>query len=335
MKAQSLGIPGGSDAAGSVASPASEQQEEEGSLGPAKGLQVTGTMFPLMMKMLVLLLPLVQAAPKDGAMRLDPEVQRQPLLNPFQPGQEQLRILQNYLKGLETMEEEPEHMSREQVLLYLVALHDYDQNGHLDGLELLSMLTAALAPGAADSAAPNPVVPLVDKVLETQDLNGDGLMTPAELINFPGAAPSHAEPQEPLEDTGRQSPSAKSPSGQEAQEALDPREQAGGPVESRRDSIEPVQEAGGPAEAEGEAPGPGGEMGGLAEAEREAPGPGGETGGLAEAEGEAPGPGGETEGQAEAPDTRKEAEELPQEMLESNTQNEFGAHAIQLENDEM
>lgn len=84
------------------------------------------------------------------------------------------------------MEEDPEHMSREQgegmmlgtgagrvlemqlelnagcpvgscflkprfsspVLLSLFALHDYDQNGQLDGLELLSMLTAALAPEA-------------------------------------------------------------------------------------------------------------------------------------------------------------------------------------------
>ncbi|XP_037384274.1 cell growth regulator with EF hand domain protein 1 [Talpa occidentalis] len=278
-------------------------------------------MFPLMMKMLVLLLPLAHAAPKDGALRLDPEVQHQPLLNPFQPGQEQLRLLQSYLKGLQGMEEEPDHMSREQVLLYLVALHDYDQSGHLDGLELLSMLTAALAPGAADSPAPNPVILVVDKVLETQDLNGDGLMTPGELINFPGEAPSQAEPREPLEpqDIGRQPLSTKIPSGQEAQEAPDPRDQAGGPEESRRGSVEPAQEAGGPVEAEGEAPGPGGE-----------------TGHPAEAEGEAPGPGGETEGQAEAPDTRKEAEELPQETLESrNTPDEFEAHAIQLENDEM
>uniref|UniRef100_A0A2K6TW91 Cell growth regulator with EF-hand domain 1 n=1 Tax=Saimiri boliviensis boliviensis TaxID=39432 RepID=A0A2K6TW91_SAIBB len=50
------------------------------------------------------------------------------------------------------------------------------------------MLTAALAPGAASSPTTNPVILIVDKVLETQDLNGDGLMTPAELINFPGEA---------------------------------------------------------------------------------------------------------------------------------------------------
>nr|XP_008511249.1 PREDICTED: cell growth regulator with EF hand domain protein 1 isoform X2 [Equus przewalskii] len=244
---------------------------------------VTRRMLPSTMSMfLLLLLPLGQAAPKDGTMRL----------------------LQNYLKGLERMEEEPEHMSREQVLLYLFALHDYDQSGQLDGLELLSMLTAALAPGAIDSPTTNPVILVVDKVLETQDLDGDGLMTPAELINFPGEAPRHAEPTGPLEpqDVGRQSLLAKSPSRQEAQEALSPREEAGGQVEARRESLEPVQEAGGQAEAEGEAPGPGGDVW----------------------------------GQVEARDTGEGAEELPGQILESkNTPNEFEVHAIQLENDEI
>ncbi|KAM5319454.1 cell growth regulator with EF hand domain protein 1 isoform 1-T3 [Glossophaga mutica] len=218
---------------------------------------VPGKMLPLTTRMLVLLLlPLSQAAPKDGTMRLDPEVQQQPLPNPFQPGQEQLRLLQSYLKGLKRMEEDPEHMTREQVLLYLFALHDYDQSGQLDGLELLSMLTAALAPGAADSPTTNPVILMVDEVLETRDLNGDGLLTPAELISFPGEAPRHLEPQ----DVGRQSLLAKSPSRQEAQEDLGLGEEAGEQVEAIKESSESVQEAG------GKALGPGGEAGGQAEA---------------------------------------------------------------------
>lgn len=267
----------------------------------------------MMMRMLaLLLLPLSQAAPRDGTTRLDLEEQQQPLPNPFQPGQEQLRLLQSYLKGLQKMEGEPEHMSREQVLLYLFALHDYDQSGQLDGLELLSMLTAALTPGAADSPTTNPVILVVDKVLETQDLNGDGLMTPAELINFPGEIPQHTEPQEP-QDVGRQPLSAKRPATQEAAEALDPREEAGRQVEAKTESLEPVQEAGGRAEAGGQAPGPGEEAGG-----------------------EAPGLGGEAEGQAEARDTGEKAEEFPGETLESkNTLNKFEVHAIQLENDEI
>uniref|UniRef100_A0A2K6TW74 Cell growth regulator with EF hand domain protein 1 n=1 Tax=Saimiri boliviensis boliviensis TaxID=39432 RepID=A0A2K6TW74_SAIBB len=257
--------------------------------------------------------------------RPDSEVQHQLLPNPFQPGPEQLRLLQSYLKGLERTEVKPEHLSREQVLLYLFALHDYDQSGQLDGLELLSMLTAALAPGAASSPTTNPVILIVDKVLETQDLNGDGLMTPAELINFPGEAPSHVEPREPLAPSpqepravGRQSLLAKSPLRQDTQEALGPREEAEGQVEAKTESLEPVQEPGGQAEADRDGPEPIGEAGGQAEAE------------------DVPRPKGEAEGQAEARENGKEAKELPGEILESkNTPNEFEVHLVQLENDEI
>nr|XP_026257916.1 cell growth regulator with EF hand domain protein 1 isoform X2 [Urocitellus parryii] len=301
--------------------------------------QMRALMLPL------LLLPLSQAAPKDGATRPDPEAQQQPLSNPFQPGPEQLRLLQNYLKGLERMEEEPEHMNREQVLLYLFALHDYDQSGQLDGLELLSMLTAALAPRAADFPI-NPVILVVDKVLETQDLNRDGLMTPAELINFPGEAPGnagHTEPREhlapapqELQAAGRQPPLAKVPLKQETLEALGLREEAGGQEEARRESLEPIQEAGHQAGAERDTPGSTGEARGQVEAEGDAPGPGGEARGQVEAEGDAPGPGGEATGQAVARDNGREGKELPGETLESkNTPNEFEVHNIQLDNDEM
>ncbi|XP_058143738.1 cell growth regulator with EF hand domain protein 1 [Dasypus novemcinctus] len=250
--------------------------------------------------LLLLLLPPGQAAPKDGTARLDPEAPR-PLPNPFRPGKEQLGLLQSYLRGLERMEEEPEHLSREQVVLYLFALHDYDQSGQLDGLELLSMLTAALAPGAAASPATNPVIPVVDEVLETQDLNKDGLMTPVELINFPVESPRHAEPQEPPQAVGRQPPLAKSPSGQDMAESPSPREEAGGQAEVRRESLEPVQGARGPAEAGGEAPGPGGEAGHQAEARG--------TG---------------------------EAEERPGETLEpGKAHHDLEVHAIQVENDEI
>ncbi|XP_033032171.1 cell growth regulator with EF hand domain protein 1 isoform X1 [Trachypithecus francoisi] len=283
-------------------------------------------MLPLMMRVLILLLlPAGQAAPKDGVTRPDSEVQHQLLPNPFQPGREQLGLLQSYLKGLERTEVQPEHLSREQVFLYLFALHDYDQSGQLDGLELLSMLTAALAPGAANSPTTNPVILIVDKVLETQDLNGDGLMTPAELINFPGEVPSHVEPGELLapspqepQAVGRQSLLAKSPLRQETQEAPGPREEAKGQVEARRESLDPVQEPGGQAEAEGDVPGPRGEAGGQAEAE------------------DVPGPRGEAGGQAEARENGEEAKELPGETLESkNIPNEFEVHIVQLENDEI
>uniref|UniRef100_A0A8C6W6P7 Cell growth regulator with EF hand domain protein 1 n=2 Tax=Nannospalax galili TaxID=1026970 RepID=A0A8C6W6P7_NANGA len=218
------------------------------------------------------------------------------------------------------MEEEPEHMNREQVLLYLFALHDYDQSGQLDGLELLSMLTAALAPGAAHFPI-NPVILVVDKVLETQDLDGDGLMTPAELINFPGEAPRHAQPLAPVlqesQPAGSQPLLAKSPSQPETQQALRPGE-ARGQVEARRESLEPVQEVGHQTGAEGDTLSLGGESRGQVEAE------------------DVPGPRENAGGQAEGRANEGEAKEMPGDALETmDIPNEIEAHSIQLENDEI
>lgn len=273
------------------------------------------------------------------------------------------------------------------MLLYLVALHDYDQSGQLDGLELLSLLTAALAPGPADAPTPDPVslrwgtqpgrcgdcdgdsgpglvlsqvILVVDQVLETQDLNGDGLMTPAELINFPGEAPKYAEPQAPHAG-GNQPPFAEGPPRPGVHKPGVPGEQTGGREEA-------LQEAGVQAEAEGGAPNPGGRIRGHAEIEG-APNLGGRIGGLAKIEGGAlspeggagdhtevegaPGPevgagghaeveggtpnlGGEPKAQEEALDTTREAKEFPGETLEpKHTPEEVEVHAIQLENDEM
>lgn len=268
----------------------------------------------------LLLLPLGQAAPKDGVARLDPEAQQQLTTNPFQPGPEQLRRLRDYLKGLEKMEEDPEQMNREQVLLYLFALHDFDQNGQLDGLELLSMLTAALAPGAAHFPI-NPVILVVDMVLETQDLDGDGLMTPAELINFPGEVPKHAESlppalQEP-QPAGSQPLLANSPLQSETQQSLGTKEEITGQVEAKR-ALEPEQEAGH-----------------HIETKVDALSPEGEARGQAESEGDAPGPREDAERQVESKD-KGEAKDLPAETLETqNTPNEVEAHSIQLENDEI
>ncbi|XP_048209229.1 cell growth regulator with EF hand domain protein 1 [Perognathus longimembris pacificus] len=279
----------------------------------------------------LLLLPLGQAAPKEGAIRPAHEVQQRLLPNPFEPGPEQLRLLQNYLRGLEKMkgEEEPQDMSREQVLLYLFALHDYDQSGHLDGLELLFMLTAALAPRLADFPI-NPVILVVDRVLETQDLNGDGLLTPAELISFQERPPGHPELPEPRvlalqepQATGKQALPAKSPRRQETHGAPGPGEEAGGQEEANQPGTEgdspvsSVPEVRGPEVAEG-------------------PGSEGEARGQVEAGEDVPGPIQGAEEQAESKDNGGEAHELPGETLESkNSPHEFEVHSIQLENDEI
>ncbi|XP_075811697.1 cell growth regulator with EF hand domain protein 1 [Microtus pennsylvanicus] len=286
---------------------------------------VSRRMFHWLMQALMLpllLLPLGHTAPKDGAARLDPEVQQQFTPNPFKPGPDQLQRLRNYLKGLEKMEEDPEQMDRERVLLYLFALHDYDQNGQLDGLELLSMLTAALAPEAAHFPI-NPVILVVDQVLETQDLDGDGLMTPAELINFPGEAPKHAESlppalQEP-QPAGRPLHLANSPLQPEPQQSLETREETRGQVEAKRESLEAVQEAGHQTGAK------------VDSLNHE-----GETGRQAEAEGEVPSPREDAEGQGGSKGNEGEAKEMPVETSDTiNTPNAVEAHSIQLENDEI
>ncbi|XP_036027328.1 cell growth regulator with EF hand domain protein 1 isoform X2 [Onychomys torridus] len=282
-------------------------------------------MFQCLMQVLMLpllLLPLGHAAPKDGAARLDPEVQQQLMPNPFQPGPEQLQRLQNYLKGLKKMEEDPEHMDREQVLLYLFALHDYDQNGQLDGLELLSMFTAALAPGAAHFPI-NPVILTVDQVLETQDLDGDGLISPAELVNFPGEAPKHPESlppalQEP-QPAGRQLHLANNPLQADSQESPETGEETRDQAEAKRESLEPVQEARHQTGSQVDTLSPAGE------ARRQA-----------EAEGDVPGPREDAEGRVESRDSEGEAKELLVETLDTiNTPNEVEAHSIQMENDEI
>lgn len=157
---------------------------------------------------------------------------------------------------------------------------------------------------------------VVDAVLERQDLDGDGLMTPAELINFP-EAPEHAEslpsaPQEPQ-------PAGSQPLQSETQQSLGTKEEIKGQVEAKGASLEPEEETGH-----------------QIEAKVDTLSPEGEARGQAESEGDVPGPGEDAEGQVESKDSEGEATELRGETLETpNTPKEAEAHSIQLENDEI
>lgn len=163
---------------------------------------------------------------------------------------------------------------------------------------------------------------VVDTVLETQDLDGDGLMTPAELINFPEVT-KHAESlppalQEP-QPAGSQPLLANNPLQSETQQSLGTKEEIRDQVEAKRASLEPEQEAG--HETEGKV---------------DILSPEGQARGKAESEGDVPGPGEGAEEQVEIKDNEGEAKELLVETLETlNTPNEAEAHSIQLENDEI
>ncbi|XP_072490091.1 cell growth regulator with EF hand domain protein 1 isoform X2 [Notamacropus eugenii] len=288
--------------------------------------------------------------------------------NPFQSGPEQLRLLQNYLKGLGQASGDLEQLSREQVLLYLFALHDFDQSGQLDGLELLVMLKEALFPGAQASSSTAQVIKVVDKVLETQDLDRDGLVTPAELLTIPGDALGHKETQESSVPPSQDSELVNSPAmlaikllEQGTGEAMI-QEGATGPGGEDRETIDPGQEARSLGEATGigeknsmkatdpeqeakslgEATGPEEDDGRkITDPEQEARsleeaigGPGEEVGHQSEA-GEIKGPLGEVGEGMEIIVAEVGTLELEERLDPGELPGEFGGHAVQLENDEM
>ncbi|XP_043918289.1 cell growth regulator with EF hand domain protein 1 [Protopterus annectens] len=104
--------------------------------------------------------------------------------NPF--SQEELGLLKSYLKNMKEVNKNPDQMTREQVLLHLFALHDYDKSGCLDGLELMRLLSEFLSQYSSDQQTPELVTPMVDSLLEKQDANMDGLLNLSELLTSTG-----------------------------------------------------------------------------------------------------------------------------------------------------
>lgn len=129
-----------------------------------------------------------EGAPKNAGMdRLDlaNSLQDKPIGNPLHFGDDELKMLQNYLKSTDKVEQDPEAMKWEQVLLYLFAMHDYDNSKKLDGLELLALLSDVVSQNSNWRPSSEAVSLVVDEVLEKQDLNHDGLLDPSELLTPP------------------------------------------------------------------------------------------------------------------------------------------------------
>ncbi|XP_050807491.1 cell growth regulator with EF hand domain protein 1 [Gopherus flavomarginatus] len=227
---------------------------------PSSGLR----MRSLLLVSLLLAMTPGWAAPKDSANRSEGPAAG-PVPNLLHPEPEELRLLQRYLRSVWQMAQDPAHMTREQVLLYLFALHDYDRSGQLDGLEFMQLLMEVVSQHAQGQPSPDAVIVVVDGILETQDLNGDGLLNPSELLLPPAPAQTAApagegvvqwapeEPKQPataLELPGAQG--AADPDGELPAAAGPVAEQPGaeGPLLSRTGP-----EAAQPEEAAGEAPG--------------------------------------------------------------------------------
>ncbi|KAL8184189.1 UNVERIFIED_CONTAM: hypothetical protein K2H54_008606 [Gekko kuhli] len=141
----------------------------------------------ILLATLLLILPVSWAAPKDGSKRLETlnDSWDHPILNPLHPGKENVRMLQDYLKNVGQVERDADTMTREQALLLLFALHDYDKSGRLDGLEFMRLLSELVEEQAKRQPLPDLLILMVDSILETQDLNQDGLLEPSELFLGP------------------------------------------------------------------------------------------------------------------------------------------------------
>ncbi|XP_041265920.1 cell growth regulator with EF hand domain protein 1 [Onychostruthus taczanowskii] len=204
--------------------------------------------------LLLLLGPAAWAAPRAGTNRPEPPVAAvvDPYPDPLSPESPALQLLWSAVRSLGPPEQDVEAMTREQALLYLFVLHDHDQSRHLDGLELLQLLGTVLAQ-AGGQPDPDMVAALVDQALARQDLNGDGLLNPSELLDPPEMLLSGQDKgppgQPPLEQEAgvgavpgkgtempRQDLELKSP-GQAAPEAGEP--QTGAPEEGAPEAGDP------------------------------------------------------------------------------------------------
>ncbi|KAF7669505.1 hypothetical protein LDENG_00193310 [Lucifuga dentata] len=95
-------------------------------------------------------------------------------------------LLQSYIQySLKDSQGEPEISTWEQEVFFLFRLYDYDRSGALDGLEMMKLLSDYNSHRAAGVQTNEQVVSMVDLLLQTQDLNQDGLLAPSELLSPP------------------------------------------------------------------------------------------------------------------------------------------------------
>lgn len=110
-----------------------------------------------------------------------------PLANPFSSAEEDRKLLQSFIHyTLKDGEIEPELNTWEQEIFLLLRLFDFDRSGFLDGLEMMKLLSDYNTHHAPETpASEQEVVSMVDFLLQTQDLNQDGLLAPSELLSPP------------------------------------------------------------------------------------------------------------------------------------------------------
>ncbi|XP_038150520.1 cell growth regulator with EF hand domain protein 1 [Cyprinodon tularosa] len=137
---------------------------------------------------LYLLINLSLAAPGQPGSQREESVDVHPpsvgLINPFGSGEEERRLLQIYIQHrVQNSQGGLEISSWEQEVFYLFRLYDYDRSGFLDGLEMMKLLSDYNSYHALKPETNVQVEMMVDLLLQTQDLNQDGLLDPSELLS--------------------------------------------------------------------------------------------------------------------------------------------------------
>ncbi|XP_075906042.1 cell growth regulator with EF hand domain protein 1 isoform X2 [Nelusetta ayraudi] len=174
---------------------------------PQLGRWVIYVLVLLMLHHLCLAAPGQPATHRDEA--VDSKPSGAPLANPFSSGEEDRRLLQSFIhSSLKDSEIEPELNTWEQEVFLLLRLFDFDRSGFLDGLEMMKLLSDYNTHHAPEAQASEKVVSMVDFLLQTQDLNQDGLLAPSELLSPPLPQSQDAEnlrePQQKDEVPGEQ-----------------------------------------------------------------------------------------------------------------------------------
>ncbi|XP_076012468.1 cell growth regulator with EF hand domain protein 1 [Genypterus blacodes] len=147
-----------------------------------------GRLFPRVLAVL-LLIHICLAAPGLTASQREASVVVPPpslgLANPFGSTEEDRGLLHSFVQSsLKDGQGEPEISTWEQEVFFLFGLHDYDRSGFLDGLEMMKLLSDFNSHNVP-AVQTNAVVSMVDFLLQTQDLNEDGLLAPSELLSPP------------------------------------------------------------------------------------------------------------------------------------------------------
>ncbi|XP_005733344.1 cell growth regulator with EF hand domain protein 1 [Pundamilia nyererei] len=147
---------------------------------------------------LTLLVHLCLAAPGLPGTQREESVAAHPpsaaLPNPFGSGEEERSLRQSYIQSSlkNGGQGGPEITTWEQEVFFLFGLYDYDRSGFLDGLEMMKLLSDFNSHHIPGAEASEQVVSMVDFLLQTQDLNQDGLLALSELLS-----PSITHTQDP------------------------------------------------------------------------------------------------------------------------------------------